>query len=81
MAKTYQEIGKENGLAGICLARYCRYMKERWASTEEQKCSDGYAREWAERFAQGVEYVCSDKEGRRLLKAIYQITLTEEENV
>jgi hypothetical protein len=54
--RTYDEIAERHGLTGWRRERFIKYMRTRWADTEEQKCSDGYTEEWAERFSIGIEY-------------------------
>ena len=64
---SYEKIGREAGLEDARLTLYIKYMNERWADTELEKCYDGYAREWAERFKSKQEYSYSDTEGKRIL--------------
>jgi hypothetical protein len=68
--KTYVEVGLNNGLRDEKLSLYVAYMKERWESTEVQKCSDGYANEWAYRFLNDIEYNASDSTGKQILESL-----------
>ena len=70
MCKTYSEVASKYGLSDSIRERYIRYMIQRWESTEEQKCPDGYAIEWAERFKNGLEYSASDLFGQEILRSI-----------
>lgn len=70
MAKTFREVGAEEGLEGFRLERFVLYMKKRWAKEESMQCQTGYAAEWAQRFMNGIEYSASDIDGRAVLQKI-----------
>ena len=78
--KDYLDIAIEAELTGDQAARYLKFMHERWADTEEQKCADGYALEWAIRFRQGREFFASDPAGRRILIHIDPVKYMTEHN-
>lgn len=68
---TYEEIADKDGLQGVVKERYIRYMKLRWADTEEEKCAVGYASDWAGRFKFGDEFANSDSFGQEILRKMY----------
>ncbi len=68
--KTYEEVADAYKMDDTMKSRYVRYMRTRWADSEDVNCQVGYAQEWAGRFCAGVEYGCSDSTGQAVLKAM-----------
>lgn len=67
---TYEEIAQSRGLDTVTAARFCQYMRARWADQEALHCEVGYASEWADRFHDGREFAASDQHGQDLLRSM-----------
>lgn len=68
----YEQVAEIHFMPPKMKARYCAYMRARWASEETQQCGDGYASEWAQRFTAGREYAASDSIGKNVLDTLAQ---------
>lgn len=70
---TYEEVAKGCGLDAATAARFCHYMRTRWAVEESTQCQVGYAQEWANRFKNKVEFAASDSEGQEILRSMNEL--------